>query len=153
MTEPNTLLLKTNLKHLRLPTMNAEFAALAREAATANENYEQYLLRLTEVEVAARAANVLKARIKQAHFPAAKDFDSYDFTAQPSVNKLKILELASGTWIEDRFTLGPLNQRAHPSRGRSCVRPFPMPKCARIQRGEQLSCHSCGLPAPEATCP
>src|SRR5215472_16619979 len=65
------LLLKTNLKHLRLPTMNAEFAALAREAAAANENYEQYLLRLTEVEVAARAANVLKARIKQAARPSS----------------------------------------------------------------------------------
>ena len=103
MSEANTLLLKTNLKHLRLPTMNAEFAALAREAAAANENYEQYLLRLTEVEVAARAANVLKARIKQARFPAMKDFDSYDFTAQPSVNKPKILELANGAWIEERF--------------------------------------------------
>jgi DNA replication protein DnaC len=103
MTEANTLLLKTNLKHLRLPTMNAEFAALAREAANANENYEQYLLRLTEVEVAARAANVLKARIKQAHFPAAKDFDTYDFTAQPSVHKPKVLELANGAWIEERF--------------------------------------------------
>jgi len=103
MTEANTLLLKTNLKHLRLPTMNAEFAALAREAAAANENYEQYLLRLTEVEVAARAANVLKARIKQAHFPAMKDFDSYDFTAQASVNKPKILELANAAWIEERF--------------------------------------------------
>jgi hypothetical protein len=36
------------------------------------------------VEVAARTANVLKARIKQPIFTAAKHFDSYDFTAQPS---------------------------------------------------------------------
>src|SRR5262245_44201308 len=85
MNDANTLLLKSNLKHLRLPTMHAEFEALAREAATANETYPQYLLRLTELEVAARAANVLKARIKQASFPASKDFDSYDFTAQPSL--------------------------------------------------------------------
>ena len=40
--------------------MNAEFEALAREAAQANETYPQYLLRLTELEVAARTANVLK---------------------------------------------------------------------------------------------
>src|SRR5262249_46587451 len=105
MTEANLLLLKSNLKQLRLPTMNAEFTALAREAASANENYEQYLLRLTEVEVAARAANVLKARIKQANFPAAKDFDTYDFTAQPSVSKPKLLELTTGTWIEQRYNL------------------------------------------------
>ena len=102
MNEANTLLLKTNLKQLRLPTMNAEFEALARQAATANESYQQYLLRLTEVEVAARAANVLKARIKQANFSSAKDFDSYDFTAQPSLNKAKVLELMNGEWIDQR---------------------------------------------------
>src|SRR5580704_15963112 len=72
MNEVNKLLLKANLKSLRLPTMHAEFEALAREAATANENFEQYLLRLTELEVAARSANVLKTRIKPAAFPAVK---------------------------------------------------------------------------------
>jgi DNA replication protein DnaC len=105
MSEVNTPLRKANLKQLRLPTMQAEFEALAREAATANENYQQYLLRLTELEVTARAANVLKARIKQATFPMVKDFDSYDFTAQPSLPKLKVLELAGGEWIEQRFNI------------------------------------------------
>lgn len=105
MSEANTPLLRANLKQLRLPTMQAEFEALAREAATANENYQQYLLRLTELEVTARAANVLKARIKQANFPMIKDFDSYDFTAQPSLPKLKVLELAGGEWIEQRFNI------------------------------------------------
>jgi DNA replication protein DnaC len=105
MSEVNTLLLKANLKHLRLPTIQAEFEALAREAATANEDYRQYLLRLTELEVTARAANVLRARIKQAGFPAIKDFDSYDFTAQPSLPKLKVLELAGGEWIMERSNI------------------------------------------------
>jgi DNA replication protein DnaC len=105
MTDANTLLLKANLKQLRLPTMHAEFEALAREAATANENYQQYLLRLTELEVTARAANVLKARIKQASFPAIKDFDSYDFTAQPSLPKPKVLELASSDWIDQHYNI------------------------------------------------
>ena len=105
MTEANMLLLKANLKQLRLPTMQAEYEALAREAATANEGYPQYLLRLTELEVAARAANVLKARIKQAGFPTLKDFDGYDFTAQPSLPKLKVLELAGGAWIAERSNI------------------------------------------------
>jgi DNA replication protein DnaC len=100
MAEPSTLLVKTNLKLLRLPAMHAEFEKLAREAAAANENYEQYLLRLTELEVAARAANVLKARIKQADFPVHKDFDTYDFSALPTLSKPKILELARGDWID-----------------------------------------------------
>ena len=105
MADNTHMLLRSNLKQLRLPTIGAEFEKLAREAATANEGYPQYLLRLTELEVAARAANVLKARIKQASFPVAKDFDTYDFTAQPSLPKAKVLELANGEWIEQRFNL------------------------------------------------
>jgi DNA replication protein DnaC len=87
---------KANLKQLRLPAMHAEFEKLAREAAAANESHEQYLLRLTELEVAARSANVLKARIKQAAFKLHKDFDTFDFAATPNLNKHKILELSRG---------------------------------------------------------
>jgi DNA replication protein DnaC len=105
MSEPDHLLLRTNLKQLRLPTMLAEFPALAREAATANESYEHYLLRLTEVEVTARSANVLKARIKAAGFPAIKDFDTFDFAAQPSLPKQKVLELARGEWITEHCNI------------------------------------------------
>jgi len=104
------LLLKTNLKQLRLPTMVAEFEKLAREAASANETYQQYLLRLTELEVAARSANALQARIKQAAFPVHKDFDSYDFTATAGTNKQKILELARGEWIDQHFNVCLLGQ-------------------------------------------
>jgi DNA replication protein DnaC len=96
------LLLKANRKLLRLPAMLAEFAKLAREAAAANEGYEQYLLRLTELEVTARSAHALQARIKQAGFPVHKDFDTYDFTAVPSLSKPKVLELARGEWLEQR---------------------------------------------------
>ena len=39
---------------------------LAREATARNEPYEAYLLRLTEVEVATRAANAIAARIRAA---------------------------------------------------------------------------------------
>ncbi|MCK4299031.1 MAG: IS21-like element helper ATPase IstB [Planctomycetes bacterium] len=103
MPEPQIMLLKSNLKHLRLPTMGAEFTKLAREASAANEDYEQYLLRLTELEVAARSANAMKVRIKQAGFPVIKDLDTYDFSLLPSLNKPKVLELARGEWIDRRF--------------------------------------------------
>ncbi len=103
MAEPQTMLLKSNLKHLRLPTMGAEFAKLAREASAANEGYEQYLLRLTELEVTARSANAIKARIKRAGFPVIKDLDTYDFRLLPSLSKPKILELARGEWIDQHF--------------------------------------------------
>jgi len=65
-----------------------------------NEGYPEYLLRLTELEVAARSANALKARIKQAGFPVLKDFDTYDFSALPHLSKPKVLELSRGEWID-----------------------------------------------------
>jgi DNA replication protein DnaC len=85
--------------------MHAEFEKLAREAASGNQTYEQYLLHLTELEVTARAANVLAARIKQAAFPAPKDLDSYDFSAMPAVSKPKILELTRGDWIDQHHNV------------------------------------------------
>jgi DNA replication protein DnaC len=103
MPQPTALLLKTNLKQLKLPTIFAEWEKLAREAAERNEPYEAFLLRLTELEVAARASNALTARIRAAAFPVAKDFDTYDFSALPSLPKQKLLELARGDWIDQRY--------------------------------------------------
>lgn len=88
---------------MRLPTIGAEFEKLAREAGAANETYEQYLLRLTESEVAARSAKGLESRIRRASFPVPKDFDTYDFTAAPSLPKQKLLELARCEWIDQHF--------------------------------------------------
>src|SRR6266487_322640 len=102
MADNTHLLLRANLKQLKLPTMGAEFEKLAREAAAANEAYEQYLLRLSELEVAARSTNAVQTRIKSAGFPVLKDFDTFDFTVVPALNKPKVLELARGEWISER---------------------------------------------------
>ena len=102
MSDAKDPLLRANLKQLRLPAMLAEFDKLAREAATANETYQQYLLRLTELEVAARSANALQARIRAAGFPVVKDLDTFDFTAVPHLSKPKVLELARGEWLSQK---------------------------------------------------
>lgn len=98
--ETTPLLLKVNLKQLKLPTMLSEWEKLAREAAAKNEAYENYLLRLTEAEVTTRSANALASRIRAAGFPVVKDFDTFDFTALPSVPKQKVLEMSRGEWVE-----------------------------------------------------
>jgi DNA replication protein DnaC len=103
MSDPNALLLRANLKQLKLPTMVAEWEKLAREAADRDEPYDAYLLRLTELEVAARAANAVAGRIRAAGFPVLKDFDTFDFTATPGLPKQKVLELARGEWVEQRW--------------------------------------------------
>jgi DNA replication protein DnaC len=97
------MLLKANLKQLKLPTMLAEHDKLAREAADADEPYDSYLLRLTEAELATRSANALTSRIRAAGFPVLKDFDTFDFTAVPALPKQKVLELARGEWVDQHF--------------------------------------------------
>jgi DNA replication protein DnaC len=99
MTDHTTMLLKANLKQLRLPTIAAEFAKLAREASEGGSSYAEYLLRLTELEVSTRTANALRSRIKQAHYPVMKELESYDFSLMPGLNKHKFLELMRCDWI------------------------------------------------------
>ena len=93
------LLLRSNLKQLRLPTIGREFEKLAREAASSNQTFEQYLLRLTELEVTTRQSNALQARIKQANLPVEKDLDSFDCSAIPSLNKQKISQRRQASHI------------------------------------------------------
>jgi DNA replication protein DnaC len=96
-------LLKTQFRQLRLPTMGQEFERLARDAASTNQTFEQFLLRLTEIELSARAANAVTTRIKNAEFPVEKDFDTYDFSVMPNLSKPKVLELARCEWIEQKY--------------------------------------------------
>jgi DNA replication protein DnaC len=96
-------LLKAHFRQLRLPTMGQEFETLVRDAASANQTFAQLLLRLTEAELAARAANAVATRIKNADFPVEKDFDTYDFSVMPQLSKPKILELARCEWIEQKY--------------------------------------------------
>jgi DNA replication protein DnaC len=103
MSDPVTELVKAHLKQLRLPAMARELERLSREAAASNQNYEQFLLRLAESELEARATNALERRIKDAAFPVVKDFDTYDFSVMPSLSKPKLLELALCEWIDQKF--------------------------------------------------
>src|SRR6478735_1443467 len=103
MADVTTELLKSHFRQLRLPTMGREFETLARDAASGNQTFIQFLLSLTELELAARAANAVGARIKNAGFPVEKDFDTFDFTALPGLSKPRVLELGRCEWIEQKF--------------------------------------------------
>ena len=103
---PQGLLLRHNLKALKLPTMLAEHEKLAREASEANEDYQGYLLRLSELELTARSTNALANRIKLAGFPLMKELADFDFTLAPSVSKPRVLELSRCQWIDRHHTAG-----------------------------------------------
>lgn len=133
--DSDMLLLKSNLRQLRLPTIGREFEKLAREASSSNQTFEQYLLRLTELEVAARQSNALQTRIKQASLPVEKDLDSFDFSVIPSLNKQKILELARGEWITNHSNVCLLGQ---PGTGKP--QPTQYPSDYRGMHGQGVSC-------------
>src|SRR6476469_1604172 len=96
-------LLKSHFRQLRLPSMSREFERLARDAAASDSGYFEFLLRLTESELATRAAAAISRRIKDARFPVLKDFDAYDFSVLPQLSKQKMLELARCEWIEQKY--------------------------------------------------
>ena len=94
------LLLKSYLKRLRLPAIAQAYQKVALEAAQTNAHYEQYLLTLLEQEVLQREANQQKRRLIQARFPVLRTLDSFDFSALPSLNKARVLELTRGDYID-----------------------------------------------------
>ncbi len=96
------LLLREYCKRLRLPTLAANFRRFAEDAARENRSYERYLLALLEREVQQRAANQEQRRIKAARFPVLYTLDTFDFEALPGLNKVRILELAQGHWLQQR---------------------------------------------------
>lgn len=95
-------LLETYLRQLRLPTFAENYQQFALDAAQHNQDYARFLLALAEQEVAQRETNRIARRIKAAKFPALKELADFDFSAIPSLNKAKILDLARGEYIVNR---------------------------------------------------
>ncbi len=99
MTGETTLLLDSYLKQLKLPTIARAYPTAAREAADRNLSYPAFLTDLCEQELRQREQNQLARRIKAAQFPWPKALDEFDFSAVPSLNKAKVLELARGEFV------------------------------------------------------
>ena len=104
------VLLGNHLKALKLPTFAREYEKVALESARNHADYPRYLLRLCELERIERERRNVERRIRLARFPQTKSFDTFDFTAQPSLNKSLVLELSRCQWIDTRhncIALGP----------------------------------------------
>jgi len=104
------VLLAHHLKALKLPTFLREHDKLARQCAAEGVDHTTYLLRLSELELLDRERRMIERRVREAHFPAVKSLDSFDFAAIPALNKMLALELARCAYIEQRenvIALGP----------------------------------------------
>ena len=99
------LLIEHHLKRLKLPAMVRQYQRLAQEATQQNRSYQDYLLSLLELEVAQREENQQKRRIAQARFPYLRALDHFNFSAIPSVNQARVLELARGEYLVQKENL------------------------------------------------
>ena len=102
MNEKPQVLLQYYLKRLKLPTMLREYEKTAKLCSIEKVDHTGFLLRLVEMELIDRDQRAAQRRIKAAGFPAIKNFDAFDFTAIPSLNKVLVLELARGEFINRR---------------------------------------------------
>ena len=98
---PRNAVLEEYSRQLKMPTFASNYAPLARQAAEEGWPYEDYLRELLETEVLARQENAARRRIREARFPENKNLDQIDWKAMNGVSRPKILELASGQFIED----------------------------------------------------
>jgi DNA replication protein DnaC len=96
------VLLRQYLKTLKLPSILAEYEATARQCAEEGNDYLGFLLRLCERELADREVRATQRRLKSAGFPQLKTLDTFDFSAQPSINRALVLELQRCEFVAKR---------------------------------------------------
>jgi DNA replication protein DnaC len=93
------------MRHIR-PTVGN----LLKEAEAQSWGYIQFLDRLLEEELAARESKRIQNALKLAAFPFLKSIDSFDFAFQPSVDRARVMDLASLGFLtqkENVLLLGP----------------------------------------------
>ena len=98
------------LERLKLTRMIERLDQCAQTADTEGWTYVDFLDRLLEAELGARAERDVLFKTKLAHFPFVKTLDQFDFAAQPSINERQVRELATGRFVahgENILLLGP----------------------------------------------
>jgi DNA replication protein DnaC len=90
---------------LKLPTILAECEKVASRCASDNVDHLGFLLQLCELELLERERKASIRRLKAAKFSNHKTMDSFDFSAQPSVNKVLVSELMRCEYIDKRETI------------------------------------------------
>jgi len=101
-TGKGTVLLEHHLKQLKLPTMLRDYASMASVCSKERTDYQTYLLRLVERELIDREQRSAERRIKAAKFPVLKTLETFDFTAQSSINEALVRELMAGEYVDRR---------------------------------------------------
>ena len=91
----------SNLKALKLSAVLSHLEAQLRQARESKEDYAEFLLNLSELEVTTRMENGRKRRIHEARFPLIKPIETFQFAAAPDLDVRQIRELLGGHYIQE----------------------------------------------------
>src|SRR5579864_1607003 len=90
------------LSALRLPGFAREYHQLAKQCAAEGLDHSRFLLRLAELELSERERRRVERRIREAHFPATKSLEGFDFSALTFLDRRTVLELAQCDFVARR---------------------------------------------------
>jgi DNA replication protein DnaC len=94
--------LTANLKTLRLAAMGSQLESHLRQARENSQDYAEFLLNLSDLEVTTRMENGRKRRIRDAKFPLLKPIDAFNFEAAPDLDLRLVKELLSGQYLKEK---------------------------------------------------
>jgi DNA replication protein DnaC len=83
-----------------VPTIGAQFNALAEQAVREKRTHLGYLEALLSAESEERERNTIGRRIKEAHLPRVKTLEEFDYSLTPMISAAQLQDLASGGYIE-----------------------------------------------------
>jgi DNA replication protein DnaC len=91
----------TALEHLGLSVAVAQLDQAAQQASAHDWSYTHFLGYLLDAELVYRHERTVKLNLHFAHLPYQKRLDQFDFSAQPSIDRRLIDELATGRFLSD----------------------------------------------------
>lgn len=97
--------LLNNLEYLKLKEAQAHLSETIDSVTHYNLTFVQGLIKLTDIEVRYKEANMIKAMVKVAGFPHLKELKDFDFDFQESINKEEILDFTTHRFIHKTRTL------------------------------------------------
>ena len=86
-------------RQLYLPTLGEQAARLAEEAVKKKQSHLSYLEVLLEAEIEERDRKAVTRRIKEAHFPAVKTLEEFDFRSTPHISAAMLRNLSEGGYL------------------------------------------------------
>ena len=95
------LQLMENLKLLKLAAITGGLEPSLRHAVESGMDFSEFLLHVTDMEVASRQENGRKRRLQQARFPIQKPIEAFDFEAAKALDFQLIKHLLTGQYINE----------------------------------------------------